>query len=37
LEKGRQGGGGVTAHPGVTAGILLTSVQQRRAAHFASE
>lgn len=27
--------GGVTAHPGVTAGILLTSAQRRRAARLA--
>lgn len=33
---GRKGGRrGVTAHPGVTAGILLTSAQRRRAARLA--
>lgn len=39
-RRGRGGKGvewdGFTAHPGVTAGILLTSAQRRRAAHFAA-
>lgn len=34
-KRGRRGG--VTAHPGVTAGILLTSAQRRRAARLSLE
>lgn len=42
VQAGRRGrvagkgvAGGFTAHPGVTAGILLTSAQRRRAARLA--